>query len=72
MFTICSLYTNFYRIGEEGGSDFEYVITFTKYLNSRFYEHLKKFCEICFVRVFAKFKYLVKKFISTESPDHVL
>ena len=29
----------------------------------RFYEHFKKFREICFARIFVKFKYLVKKFI---------
>ena len=33
---------------------------------SRFYEHLKKFREICFAHIFAK------QFILTESPDHVL
>ena len=38
---------------------------------SRFYEHFKKFREICFARIFAKFKYFAKKFILTESPDHV-
>ena len=35
-------------------------------------EHFKKFREICFARVFSKFKYLAKKFILTESSDHVL
>ena len=39
---------------------------------SRFYEHFKKFHENCFARIFAKFKYLMKKFILTESPGHML
>ena len=39
---------------------------------SRFYEHLKKFREICFARIFAKFTYLAKKNILTESPGHML
>ena len=38
---------------------------------SRFYEHLKKFREICFARIFAKFTYLAKKNILTEDVlDH--
>ena len=42
-------------------------------LISRFYEHFKKFLEICFAFIFAKFKDLGKQFILTEilteSPD---
>ena len=39
---------------------------------SRFYEPFKKFREICFARIFAKFKYLAKQFILTESSGHML
>ena len=39
---------------------------------SRFCEHFKKFREICFARIFAKFQYLAKKFILTESSGHML
>ena len=39
---------------------------------SRFYEHFKKFREICFARIFAKFKYLAKQFILTESSGDMM
>ena len=39
---------------------------------SRFCEHFKKFREICFTRIFAKFKYLAKQFILMESSGHML
>ena len=39
---------------------------------SRFYEHFKKFREICFAHIFAKFKYFAKQLILTEPPDNVL
>ena len=39
---------------------------------SRFYEHFKKFREICFARIFAKFKYLAKQFILMEFSGHML
>ena len=42
------------------------------YLLSRFYEHFKKFREICLTRIFAKFKYFAKKIILTESLDQVI
>ena len=40
---------------------------------SRFYEHFKKFREICFAHVFGKFEYFAKViiYIYSESPDHV-
>ena len=37
-----------------------------------FNEHFKKFPEICFAQISAKFKYFAKQFLLTESPDHVL
>ena len=39
---------------------------------SRFYEHLKKFREIYFAHIFAKFEYFAKVIIYSKSPDHVL
>ena len=33
---------------------------------------LRNFAKFVFARIFAKFKYLAKTFILTESPDHVL
>ena len=39
---------------------------------SRFYEHLKRFREICFAHIFAKCTYLAKEFILMESPGHML
>ena len=55
-----------------GPGDFEYVITFKKYLNFAIYEHFKEFREICFANISAKFKYFAKQFILTESPDQML
>ena len=37
-----------------------------------FYEHFKKFREICFCLFFAKFEYFAKVIIYSKSPDHVL
>ena len=50
------------------------VSRYSQYNNTlrTLYEHFKKVREICFARIFAKFKNLAKKFILTESPDHVL
>ena len=37
-----------------------------------FMNTLKNFAKSAFAHISAKFKYFVKQFISTESPDHVL
>ena len=37
-----------------------------------FYEHFKKFREICFAHIFAKFEYFAKVIIYSKSPDYVL
>ena len=49
------------------------VSRYSQYSNTlrTLYEHFI-FREICFARIFVKFKYLAKNFILTESPDHVL
>ena len=52
--------THIYRIKGGGGS------------GARFYEHFKKFCEICFAHIFAKFECFAKIIIYSKSPDHVL
>ena len=52
---------------------FEHVITFAKYLNFViFLNTVRNFAKSDFARIFAKFKYLAKQFIVTESPDHLL
>ena len=43
-----------------------------KYKFRDFMNTLRNFAKSVFVRIFAKFKYLAKQFILTESPDHVL
>ena len=37
-----------------------------------FMDTLRNFAKSIFARIFVKFKYLAKQFISTESPGHVL
>ena len=39
---------------------------------SQFYEHFKKFCEIRFAHIFAKFEYFAKIIIYSKSEEHVL
>ena len=55
---------------------YEHIIYSLKHVTWRFricnYEHFKKFAKSVFARISAKFKYLAKQFILTESPDHVL
>ena len=46
---------------------FREMFKFRDFMNS-----LRNFTKSVFARIFAKFKYLVKHFILTESPDHIL
>ena len=46
---------------------FREMFKFRDFMNT-----LRNFAKFVFARIFAKFKYLTKKFILTESPDHVL
>ena len=58
--------THIYRIKGGGG------LLLRNIQISRSYEHFKKFREICFAHIFAKFEYFVKIIIYSKSPDHVL
>ena len=57
--------TQFYRIKFGGGLGHPREI-------SRFYEHFKKFREICFAHIFAKFEYFTKVIIYSKSLGLVL
>ena len=46
---------------------FREILKFCHFMNT-----LRNFAKSVFTRIFAKFKYLAKQFILTESPDHVL
>ena len=48
-------------------SYFREIFRFYDFLNT-----LRNFAKSAFAHIFAKFKYLAKQFILTESPDHVL
>ena len=49
---------------------FREILKFRDFMNTL--SNFAKFAQICFASIFAKFKYLAKKIILPESPDHVL
>ena len=46
------------------------ILKFLDFMNTL--RNFAEFTQVCFACIFANFKYLAKKIILTESPDHVL